>query len=386
MAARGNTANLVKDQLFGHIVTDSFKNAKYTKPTDLKIRLDYIDSVLQGFGISTIIPQPELIQLELFVRSLLNKSFDKKNYIVHNGLQIPNIPFFNEMLRRIVSPMYLEHISVPVSNESDAMLLDTWKHIPPVLEDAYIASLNVPSGLASKWDARVKQICDALAVRSATSGSTEFDTKNIINQPSLQTVTMINSVNPSIASIVYAQNDLNAVGRPVVRQPALFSLGVNNYRGLGGGSVRNLHAPLYPKMVMNGGAHPFAVLAGGASAIDNQILIWQSRIDAIKQQYQSASGAAIDADIANQIQLYIGQVRIGYEGLEKDLQNVRDAAGYLAQNPLAEGVVRPSLEELAEKGRAVTEKSLKLSRQFGKLSTIESLLQDLLAQVKPRNA
>jgi hypothetical protein len=315
---------------------------------------------------------------------IINDSLQNNKYVVHNGVQIVNVPLSSEVLRRIVASMYLNTIGV--NGLKDPHLLDVWKNIPPMLEDAYIASLNVPPGLASKWDARVKEIRDALAKRSSTSGSASFDPKNVINQPGLQTVTVLSTANPSTANAVYNQNNPNMVGNTVLRPVSIFSLGLNK---MNGGSVRNLHAPLYPKLVMNGGAHPFAVISGGDSSVDNMIAVIDSRIASLKQQYQAVSGQPLDNNISTQITTYVADVRRGFEGLEKDLKDLRDASGYLAQNPLAEGLPLPAttteLSVLAEKGRAITEKSLKLSKQFGKVSKIESLLEELIKQLKPRD-
>jgi len=346
------------------------------KVSDLLSRNPIVNSVSLGLTLG--------MDRDSFVTKIIQDSLDKKNYIIHNGLQITNVPLFNELLRRIVVSMYLRNIEVPLGR--DEYLLDTWKHIPPMLEDAYIASLGVPPGLASKWDARVKEIRDALAKRSSTSGSASFDPKNVINQPGLQTVTVLSTANPSTANAVYNQNNPNMVGNTVLRPVSIFSLGLNK---MNGGSVRNLHAPLYPKLVMNGGAHPFAVISGGDSSVDNMIAVIESRIASLKQQYQAVSGQELDVTISRQITNYVAEVRSGFEGLEKDLKNLRDASGYLAQNPLAEGLPLPAntteLSVLAEKGRAITEKSLKLSKQFGKVSKIESLLEELIKQLKPRD-
>ena len=350
------------------------------KVTDVLAKNPIINEVSLGLTLG--------MDRDSFVTDIIKKNINDKNYMVHNGLQITNIPLFSEILRRIIVSMYLRSIQVPLSNKE--YLLDTWKHIPPVLEDAYITSLNVPSGLASKWDARVNQIRDALAKRSASpesSGSAGFDLKNTIAEPKMQTVTVLSTANPSVANAVYRQNDPQFVGSTVVRPVSFFSLGVNPMTG---GSVRNLHAPLYPKMVMNGGAHPFAVMSGGESSVDNMMTVINGRIETLKQQYKSVAGEDLPADLSGQITGYVNNVKSGFEGLEKDLKNLRDASGYLAQNPMAEGLPRPTnsaeLETLAQKGREITEKSLKLSKQFGKVSKIESLLEELIKQFKPRSA
>ena len=320
------------------------------------------------------------------VESIITDSLVKKNYVVHKGFQIPNVPYADEMLRRIISPMYLRHLGVAVTFNNDVMKSDVYKTIPGGLEDSYVASLIVPPGFATNWDARVKEVRDKL-IETEKAKQKAFDEKNRITEPTIQTVTVLSSANPVIREAYKKQLDTQFIGSNVVRQPSIFSLGIN--RSQSGGSVRNLHAPLYPKMVMNGGAHPFAVMSGGESSVDNMTLI-NDRIITLKQQYQFASGQELPADITKKIDEYVKNVTDGLKGLEKDLNNLRDANGYLAQNPLVNGLPRPSsptdLETLAQKGREITEKSLKLSKQFGKVSKIESLLEELIKQYKPRSA
>ena len=318
------------------------------------------------------------------VESIITDSLDKKNYVVHKGFQIPNVPYADEMLRRIISPMYLRHLGVTGTGYNDVMKSDVYKTIPGGLEDSYVASLNVLN--ATKWDARVKEVRDKL-IETEKIKQEAFDAKNRITEPTIQTVTVLSSANPVVREAYKKQLDTQFIGSNVVRQPSIFSLGIN--RSQSGGSVRNLHAPLYPKMVMNGGAHPFAVMSGGESSVDNMTLI-NDRIITLKQQYQFASGQELPADITKKIEEYVKNVTNGFKGLEKDLNNLRDASGYLAQNPLVNGLPRPSsptdLETLAQKGREITEKSLKLSKQFDKVSKIESLLEELIKQFKPRSA
>ena len=362
----------------------AFRNAKFTAPQDFNNINLYAASIANALSLSQL-GYPEL---EPLISGIIANSFDNKEYVIHNGINIPNVPLASEVLKRAVAPMYLRHIGVPV--QANAMLLNVYKNIPAALEDAYIASLNVPSGVAAKWDERVKQVRDGLAQRVSATGATVFSDKQKVNDPSLVTVTRLNNINPVVSQAVFRQNDPANVGRVVPVLGSMFTLGVNprvNNR-LSGGSNQNLHAPLYPKLVMNGGAHPFAVLSGGDPNVDNMVAVVQSRIDALKAQYKAVVGSDIEPTVDGAITRYLSSVKSGFEGLEKDLTNLRDATGYLAQYPLGPGLPKPAtsdeLATLAEKSRAITEKSLRLSKQFGKLADIENLLRELVDQVKPR--
>jgi hypothetical protein len=372
---------VIVQELNALVNSSAFINAKFTAPTDFDNMTFYATSVASALSLSAL-GNPAL---EKLITGIVGNSYDKKDYIVHNGIQIPNIPLASEVLKRVVAPMYLRHIGVPARNDADEMLLPVWKNIPAALEDAYVATLDVPAGVAAKWDARVKQIRDGLAQRVSAAGATVFDPRQLVKNPSLVTVTRLSAMNPVVADAVFKQNKPDNVGRVIPVAPSMFTIGVNRQLG---GSNNNLHAPLYPKLVMNGGAHPFAVLSGGDDNVDNMVAIVQSRIDALKAQYKAVTGEQINGQIDNEITRYLSNVKSGFEGLEKDLNNLRDASGYLAQNPLGPGLQKPAtsedLETLAKKGREVSEKSLRLSKQFGKLSDIENLLRELVDQVKPR--
>lgn len=320
------------------------------------------------------------------IDGVVGNSRNKKDYIVHNGIQILNVPLANEVLKRVVSPMYAAHINIPTTSDLSTMLSDLYKTIPGGLEDAYIASLNVPAGVATKWDARVKSIRDALATKQPGAGQTVFPEKNVIEEPKMLSVTRLSSADSVLKDAVVRSMDISS--QRVNPIGAWFNISANPRRQAGG-SVRNLHAPLYPKLVMNGGANPFAVLSGGASnPVDMQIKVIENNINQLKEQYKLVSGQDLNVEIAKNITNYVGKVRDGLNGLQKDLSNLREVTGYLAQNPLGEGLSLPAspdeLASLAEKSRAVTEKSLRLSNQFKKLSDIERELKTVVDQLTPR--
>jgi hypothetical protein len=357
-----------------------FRDAKFV--ADFTNVNRYAASIANALALTVAYPG-----LENLLNFIFAESYVDKDYIIHNGIQIPNIPLASEVLKRLVAPAFLKFIQSPGAgnNEVDEIKSPVWKIIPAALEDAYVAALNVAPGVAAKWDARVKQIRDGLAQKVSASGATTFDTKRLVTLPSSVTVTRLNNINPVVAEAVFRQNNPDNIGRVIPVSPFRYTIGVNRQLG---GSNQNLHAPLYPKLIMNGGAHPFAILSGGDGEADSLVAVVQSNIDALKAQYQAITGKPIEGVIARQIQDYLTTVSTGLVSLHKELNNLRDASGYLAQNPLGPGLPLPAssddLETLAKKGREVSEKSLRLSKQFGKLADIEKLLKELVDQVKPR--
>lgn len=323
------------------------------------------------------------------IEQILVKSYENSDYLVHNGKQVLRVSCSEEMAKRFCAPIYMNYIGVKVDSVCDAMILDTYKHIPGGLEDSYISSLGLDSAAAKavfkKWDERVKTILDALASAGLPATGAAFP--NPLPKPVVQSITVLSGVNPLVRDAVYAANAPGAIARMV--QPQMFTVGYAKpvMTAMYGGASHNPHAPLYPKLVMNGGASPFA-LYGGNEAVKTMVSVIQNRINALKTEYKAVSGEELDDAINTQINGYVTKVSDGFTGLESDLKDLRDANGYLAQYPLSEGLPRPndssSLKSLADKGRAVTEKSLKLSKQVGKLSDIENLLSELVANARPK--
>jgi hypothetical protein len=323
------------------------------------------------------------------IEQILVKSHTNSDYLVHNGKQVLRVSCSEEMAKRFCAPIYMNYIGIKVESVCEAMTLDTYKHIPGGLEDSYISSLGLDSPAAKavfkKWDDRVKSILDALASAGLPATGAAFP--NPLTKPVVQSVTVLSGVNPMVRDAVYAANAPGAIARMV--QPQMFTVGYAKpvMTAMYGGAVRNPHAPLYPKLVMNGGASPFA-LYGGNEAVKTMVKVIQNRIDALKTEYLAVSGEPLASEIDTQISGYVTKVSDGFTGLENDLKDLRDANGYLAQYPLSEGLPRPAdaagLKSLADKGRSVTEKSLKLSKQVGKLSDIENLLSELVANARPK--
>lgn len=330
-----------------------------------------------------------LANMAWVIEQILVKSHTNSDYLVHNGKQVLRVSCSEEMAKRFCAPIYMNYIGIKVDSVCEAMILNTYKHIPGGLEDSYLSSLDLTSSAAKavfkKWDERVKSILDALASAGLPATGAAFP--NPLTKPTMQSVTVLSGVNPMVRDAVYAANAPGAIARMV--QPAVFTVGYAKpvTSAMYGGATRNPHAPLYPKLVMNGGASPFA-LYGGNEAVNTMVKVIENRINTLKTEYLAVSGEPLAGAIDTQITSYVTKVREGFTGLENDLKDLRDANGYLAQYPLSEGLPRPAdgaaLKSLADKGREVSEKSLKLSKQVGKLSDIENLLSELVANARPK--
>ena len=377
--SRYNTT-LYSESVIDELVENSLPTTTYSLPPESAEKSGYVTNVMNALFSN------KSSKIASLVESILNGT----DYLVENGIQILHVPLSSELLRRIIAPMFRNNIGATIASDIDAfeaMKSETFKFIPANLEDAYVSALNLndeDKTTLKKWDERVKSIRSALAVRTAngqTNGSL-----TALPSVQLQVTSPLNNAPVAVLRAVQAQNLANPYTRV---QPVRGILGINigaNPMGMRGGAVRNLHAPLYPTLVMNGGACPLALYGGDAG--DDAFSVLDNKIDALSSQYASITGKNLDDAIINPIKEYARKVKTELSGLEKDLTNLRDASGYLAQNPLSKGLPLPAdpikLAELADKGREVTAKSLKLSRQFDKISQMEALLSELVATAKPR--
>jgi len=340
--------------------------------------INYINSILSALNLMNINqPFSELI------RDLLDQSWNNTDYIEHNGFQILRLPKSAELLKRFIAPMYLQmkNRSVTSVTERKIMLGPVYATIPPADEDLLVAELDIPSSVKSNWDDCVQKVRDAMAkAGGSTNVGLVFDDKNTIKALNQQNVTVL--IGKPVALQLAVKN---AYAVPAVRATPLpaFAISSNPYR-LVGGSARNLHAPLYPQLVMNGGAHPFATMSGGAN---ENVAVVKARIDALKAQSR-ALGLAENNAVLNQVDNYVNTLSSSLDSLNKDLLTLQDSYSYIATHPLSAGLNnnldKDQLEKLAAKSREITEKSMRLSNQWNKLSKMEELLQELVNSVKPR--
>ena len=147
--------------------------------------------------------------------------------------------------------------------------------------------------------------------------------------------------------------------------------------GMMGGSVSS-HAPLYPSLVMNGGAHPFATFSGGDGA--KAVAHIDTSIKAMENQFQLNSGKPLSAMLGTTApSVYVTQVKDDIDNLEKAVNELRSANLALAQAPLAAGV-QPDFQALVARGDEISKKAAKVSKGWDRLSQIHEALKELVAK------
>ena len=150
------------------------------------------------------------------------------------------------------------------------------------------------------------------------------------------------------------------------------------------GGNASAHAPLYPRMVMNGGAHPFATLSGGEV---EPAAVLQAKIKSLLAQYKTITGQDLPDPLAGQITGYGTAVNDALKAVKKSLQELADANAALAQYPLGLGAPVPTtpaeLEAYAKRGAELNKEAERAARKMNKLEEIADLLQQMVNRQNP---
>ena len=143
-------------------------------------------------------------------------------------------------------------------------------------------------------------------------------------------------------------------------------------------------APLYPNMVMNGGANPIATFYGGEVDPVNVI---KSRINELLLEFKRATGQPLDSKLEEDIRKLANDTSTYIKKVQTSLNDLQNANSVLAQYPLGLGVAPPKtdneLKEMAEKGKKLNEEAAKASQRLGTLDKIHDLLAIIVAKSSP---
>jgi hypothetical protein len=237
------------------------------------------------------------------------------------------------------------------------------------------------------FDKLVDQIRDAMSQNPIGRGAAAFSPKNVINPPTYQTLTAFSKYPVSVqTALVRVRTPTNSSVTQTMGQLAALRVVQSQLGGQRGGQRGgNPHAPLYPRMVMNGGAHPFATLQGGAMMQPAQVLI--DKVKSLKDQFRSVTGQSLAGPLSAQIDAYATQVNQQLKDVQDKLKILAGANAALAQYPLGAGVDL-NMAESDLKGYAQHAKDLqmladKAMKKMDKLSEIKNLLQDLVDKQSP---
>ena len=292
---------------------------------------------------------------------------ESRKLVEYNGYTIYYVPSAEELLNRLAAAAVYEKM-IPKGFEQhfrDA------SEVSQGTLDKWVPALGVGADAKKAWNNVAKKIKDKMLERKRASGA-----------PGVGSVTLFSvGEAPHLLAIPGAPAGTVRVTPGVAMPVGAWTVGkVSANRGswgMMGGSVSS-HAPLYPSLVMNGGAHPFATFSGGDGV--KAVAHIKTSIDAMENQFQLNSGQALGATLGTTApSVYVNQVKNDIDALEKAVNELRSANLALAQAPLAAGV-QPDFQALVARGDEISKKAAKVSKGWDRLSQIHEALQQLVAK------
>lgn len=352
------------------------------------------------------IPAGELRNLvtNLAAKEVLNP---KTNRIIYN------VPKSDELLRRFVSTLFAKSKGVDITtaavpNGVDSDLTPTMQgnvveSMPKSDSDVYISLLTISSAQRAnfnKFDTRVDEIRSVLSQGVGPQPSV-IPPGNVIPVVARNSISVFSSYPAGLRDALVERrksdpsNPLNAAAT-LNRIRISMNGGANNMTGdnLVGGNASKA-APLYPRFVMHGGAHPLAVMEGGAAGAwalardsPNPVAVLDARIKELEAQFKAATGQGIQAGLANTIRGYADTVNTNIGNVQKSLKELAEANAALAQYPVGMGMNAssfdgPKLKAIAEQAEKINKDAAKASKQLDKLSQIKDTLEELVKKSAP---
>jgi hypothetical protein len=341
----------------------------------------------------------------------------------HQGVQIIRVPLVDELVRRAAVGLYNEYklnntkyqeaFDLPAAGRPGAG--DPTNYMKGFsakdsLTRAYdiggdiraleaLNLLTVDQAKAKEWDSTVMTLRDKLSVRVSGPYS---GFANAITKPKGLDVPLDGLAKTSAGTKTAIIFRRSSPPMGMIRQanPALYSgrLGVVVTRGGNGmvGGKVSASAPLYPSVVMNGGAHPFAVLEGGG---DNYMLLEgnrfmpaqhvQDKFDRLLAQLNTLATPSVKTEIAKNgtvgqgIQTKIDSLNTELKSLRESFYQMDNAKTALSREPLGPGVDIP-FADLAKRGEELNKKVQKVTNSWDKLMTIGEHLEELVSRLKPK--
>jgi len=333
--------------------------------------------------------------------NLILNNIMRGDFIPYKSAMIVNVPTSKELVSRLVTPLWMTSKGLPMNDTSAAIASNTYSHIPASDYDMWYAALALNADQKtnlSKWDELVKKIRDKLSGSTAGVTSSEIPPGNAVAQPKKSTITVFNR-NPAVAAMLPAYRN-NVINVPTPANPlAGFRVALQNGGNFNmkGGNVSRA-APLYPTLVMNGGASPFAVMEGGAAAaadgvwpapgarqVPNPVAILDAKINASVNGFKAATGAELESNLRTEIRKYsddtydmINKLSEKLELLDnssKAFSQYRPGLGVSAGNMTAE-----QLKTMVDQIKEVNDAAEKASKKYSKLEEISKTLDELVAR------
>ena len=292
----------------------------------------------------------------------LKDMIESKKLCEYKGYTIYCVPSAEELLNRLAAAAVYSKMIPSVSFE------EHFKDASEVSQgtlDKWVPALGVGAEAKKAWNAVATKIKDTMLARKRESGATAVAELFPVGEP---VRTFTNTGVTSRPTPSYAVPSTGAL-------PSVNALKLT--WGMRGGSVSS-HAPLYPAVVMNGGAHPFATFSGGDGA--KAVAHIEASITAMENQFKLLTGKNL-SDVTGAVSpnSVVARVKTDVNDLEAALAKLRNANLALASAPLIAGV-QPDYATLVSAGEEISKKAEKASRGWDRLSQIHEALKELVAK------
>jgi len=331
----------------------------------------------------------------LNVRPSIDNVIDNAPADIYNGVQIIHVPYVDEILRRAAYAQAMRASQLTQSSYADLFESEGYKTMPKYKSDELLALPEFKGSpvQAKKWDDDVTALRNALASPTPGSNRTNFSAANTLNAPNTLTLSTYSRYPPGVKAALVRKRSppygMNGLGANYAQ--GRLSVSVQNGGKMQGGSL-SAHAPLYPRVVMNGGAHPLAVLEGGVSdqwnklegSVFDPVSQLNTKIDRQLAELDGLSNNRAGSVNIGSEEIKKYSTRVGKElgELRKKLYEINNVNTALAAAPLTDGV-KFDFNDLALKGKEINEKAYKVSKGYVNLAQIAEHLEELLKRMKP---
>jgi len=356
----------------------------FTLPAGAKTRATILPVILDALvplpaGAAAAAAAPPLVAAVVFkLRAAVQNILEHNTTVSKQGKTVNHIPKSDEIIARAAAVVQNGPL-VGNARFNETFRGNAYKSVPQSVFDTMKSLFGMDAEKASAWDKLVDDINEKLSNAPGVGASGDaIPEGNKLTQPFRNT---LNSFTTYSASL---QEGVRRARTPPTQnaQGVLRALVVaERPRGFAGGNAQ-AHAPLYPSMVMNGGAHPFAVLNGG-DVDPTAVLV--AKITQLAAQYKALTGQ--DLPMLGEINGFKTVVTNNLRDVNERLQTLANANAAIAQYPLALGTDVPGtndqLKAYADRATELNKAATKASRKLDRLVEIRDLIQDLVNKQGP---
>jgi hypothetical protein len=313
--------------------------------------------------------------------NLVSALVDAKGPTVYKGFRIYYVPTAEEILNRLVAGALAVKMTKEIGSEVtfqtgvegathvDQHALNTFLAYPPF-------STVTSTGKAA-WNTAVEAVKNKMVSRATASGSEPFNPANTLSLPGV-----FNKL-PFPVGTPRKEVESGPSGYMLASSvPLAYTVAVAR-PGLRGGST-SAHAPLYPSVVMNGGAAPFAMYGGDSKSVANIAAKFVSMESQFERNSKKPLSAVLGAQIPPSSTPSVLAKKLGddIDALVAAQTKLQNALLALSTAPYTPGTTfqTADYDKLAAAGAEINEKAAKVSRGWDKLSKIHDALEQLVAK------